>query len=128
MNKIKVESYKLKSVTGEILEKIPDSSKPLNIDLKHVSKIKYNNDNKLAIMFLESTINPIPKSLFQVKIIHEIRFSYEKEISGKELFRNSPELSQNLGTQISHLVSIITKELIGTNIILPPNMNFKSIY
>lgn len=128
MNKIKINKMNLKSVSGKLLNKIPDKSKPLNIDLKHICKINYNGKNNSAIMHMDSIINPNPKALFEIKISHEIHFNYDEEISSKNLFLQSPELSQNIGIQISHLVSIISKELIGTHIILPPNMNFESIF
>ena len=116
---------KLQLVSGELLPQVPSRDKVLNIESKHYYRIFMNQDKTFAFFDLDTFVSPIPMELFQIKLSHRIQITCMDGIKRENLKKEAYSICDSVGGQISYLVSSISKELIGSHIVLPPHLNQK---
>lgn len=118
----RIESQLIK-VEGRILPNIPDRKVPLEIESRHSYEVDVHENSPVGRIYLRTIASPTPPSLFEIEAEHRIEFE-GKEPPSREIIESvAYELCDGLGTQLSHLISILTFELIGTHIIVPPHLN-----
>lgn len=123
MLQLKTLVHQVTSLNAKLEDKIPDKAIPLNIDLTHFYKVRVRPGASKGLIELDTIVAPTPASLFRVEISHSIEFEGEGALNVFEVKQAAFDICNPCGEQISHLVSILTYELIGTHIILPPSLN-----
>jgi 5-methylcytosine-specific restriction endonuclease McrBC GTP-binding regulatory subunit McrB len=67
-----------------------------------------------------------PGVLFSIETEHIIEFMVGDEITVEEINSNIREIIAPLGAEVSYIVASITKEMIGSRMILPPILNLNT--
>ncbi len=109
-------------VTGELLPNVPNKDIPLNIDVKHFCSIREEEEG-VGVITVETIIGPTPAALFRVQMSHVLEIRWDSPVTMEDVRREAYDICSGLGNQISHITSILSYELIGTHIIIPPNLN-----
>ena len=123
MLKLERIEFQLISIEGRILPNIPDRNIPLEIESRHSYEIDFHKNSPVQRIYLRTIASPIPPALFEIEMEHRIEFEGSEPMSKEVIESIAYDLCDGLGTQMSHLISILTFELIGTHIIVPPHLN-----
>lgn len=67
-----------------------------------------------------------PGALFSIEIEHIIELMADEEITVGEINNNIEKIIAPLGAEVSYIVASITKEMIGSRMILPPILNLNT--
>lgn len=98
-----------------LLENIPDRSEPLDIHVSH----------QVAIEQLEgdTEVGPRPSSLFYLQIDQSIHVAFTEAVSLDRVREMAYDLASQGANALSLLIANLTRELIGTAIMVPPQLN-----
>lgn len=122
INNIKRRKYYLNMIHAKKIDEKPeyDSAKVLQ---KTEYEILENKDDKLS-MKISTKIFMEPEAFFSIEMEHIIEYILKYPISNTEVEKAIDILVKPLGSEISFLVSSITKEMLNTRVILPPKLDF----
>ncbi|NLY17797.1 MAG: hypothetical protein GX045_02310 [Clostridiaceae bacterium] len=124
-NKIKTSKFYVNKVTAEKINK-GHSDEPLSINQEAVCTILENSNDYLSIK-VNNKISFKPEALFSVEIEHIMEFKLKDKMTDKEIKDNINEIVIPLGGVSSYIVSSITKEMIGSHLILPPTIEIRKV-
>lgn len=125
IEKIKARRYHLNRVVANNIDKDPDDL-AINIKRDTICSILENTKDYLSIkvnikIFLE------PEALFSIEMEYIIEFKLEDKMTDKDIEDNISTLISPLAQESSYLAASLTKEIIGTLIILPPDLEVSEV-
>lgn len=118
LKKLKRKEFYLNKITAKKIDKVPSDAK-ININQHTSCKIMKNSDGNLFIKVITKTFIK-PAALFSADIEYIMKFESEEGITDKEIEDNINEIVMPLGGMNSYIIASITKEMLGTHLILPP--------
>lgn len=111
-----------------IATKIDKKPSDVTVDVNHETKyVILNNTKESLVIRVDTRISVEPEALFSIELEHIIEFMLNEEITNEEIENNIEKIIGSLGTEISYIVASITKEMIGSHMILPPVININTI-
>lgn len=113
----KRKSY-LNKIVATKINKIPEGT-AVNVDQETKYKILNNSVESIVIEVNTKTFIK-PEALFSIEIEHVIELIPTEEITDAEINSNIEEITAHLGAEVSYIIASITKEMIGSHMILPP--------
>lgn len=119
-------SVQLKGFSGQVLDKIPDRSKPLNINVSHKARVEKVEGTKTYLYHLSTDVAPEPRALFTCQVNQVIQVDFVQDLAIQEAKNVSYDLCSQAANLLSFLIGTMTKELIDTPIIIPPSLNFEA--
>lgn len=122
---ILVKSKKRRSYLNKVdairMDKKPDGT-TVKVNQETEYTILNNSKENISIKVNTKTFME-PEALFSIEIEHIIEFAVDEEITAEEINSNIEEIIAPLGAEVSYIIASITKEMIGSHIILPPVLN-----
>ena len=119
-------SVQLKGISGQVLDEIPDRSKPLNIHVVHKVKIERVKGSKTYRYYLSTDVAPKPVTLFTCQVDQLIQVEFAQGLKDEKAEELAYDLCSQAANQLSFLIAMITRELIDTPIMIPPSLNRES--
>ncbi|MDI9475520.1 MAG: hypothetical protein ACOX0L_00635 [Natronincolaceae bacterium] len=104
-------------------KKLDDTAVSVNQETKY--KVLNNPEGGISISVNTKTFVE-PGVLFSIETEHIIEFMVGDEITVEEINSNIREIIAPLGAEVSYIVASITKEMIGSRMILPPILNLNT--
>lgn len=117
---IKARRYYLKKIIANKIEKRPDTK-----EIKIAQEIKHsilNNNNEHLTININIKTFLEPEALFSIELEYIIEFKLNNALRNDEVKKNINKLISPLGQEVSYTISSITKEMLGTPIVLPPKL------
>ena len=119
--KNKIGRIYLNKVVAIRIDKKPDDTA---ISVNQGTEYTILNNSKRGISIKVNTKTFMePEVLFSIEIEHIIEFMVDGEITVEEINNNIEEIITPLGAEVSYIIASITKEMIGSRMILPPILN-----
>ncbi|NLJ57677.1 MAG: hypothetical protein GX339_02410 [Tissierellia bacterium] len=118
---IKLRRFYLRKIEATRIDKNPEQE-----TLKMFQKAKYEileNKGEKVLIKLSTEIVVEPETLFSIKAEHIIEYILKGPVSNEEIEENIDILLSPLGSELSYIISTISKEMINTRIILPPKLD-----
>lgn len=106
-----------------LLENIPDRSEPLDIHVSHQVEIQQLEGGTEAVYQLHTEVGPRPSSLFYLQIDQSIHVAFTEAVSLDQVREMAYDLASQGANALSLLIANLTRELIGTAIMVPPQLN-----
>lgn len=105
-------------------KKIEKKTEPTPVELIQDSmyKILENKEENVTIQ-VNTKVYMKPEALFDIEIEHIIEYIFKDVISDMEIEESIDELLNPLGSEVSFIISAISKDMLNTRIILPPKIN-----
>lgn len=117
---IKRRSY-LNEIRAIRIDKRPDET---TVDVNQKTKyIISDNSEKNIVIKVNTETFLKPEALFSIEIEHVIELMVDREITDENIHNNIKEIIAPLGAEVSYIIASITKEMIGSHVILPPVLN-----
>lgn len=116
-------SIRLDGFSGNLLEKIPDRNKALDIEVAHRVKIDQMEGGTEAVYHLYTDVAPSPRALFTCQVDQDIHVEFTEAVSKEEVEDMAYQICSNGANQLSFIVASMTRELIETPILLPTSLN-----
>lgn len=116
-------SIRLDGFSGNLLEKIPDRNKALDIKVAHRVKIDQMEGGTEAVYHLYTDVAPSPQALFTCQVDQDIHVEFTEAVSKEEVETMAYQICSNGANQLSFIVASMTRELIETPILLPTSLN-----
>lgn len=91
----------------------------VNYKLNVAYKIVENNDGVVNIK-VKVNSNFIPDFLFKAAMDFNVIVEYEKKVDNKDIIENIGDIIYPIGSEVSYLLSTITKSMSDMPLILPP--------
>ena len=113
----------LEKCTGGLLENIPDRSEPLDIHVNHQVGIEQLEGGTEVVYHLHTEVGPRPRSLFYLQIDQSIHVAFTEAVSLDQVREMAYDLASQGANALSLLIANLTRELIGTAIMVPPQLN-----
>lgn len=113
----------LEKCTGGLLENIPDRSEPLDIHVNHQVGIEQLEGGTEVVYHLHTEVGPRPRSLFYLQIDQSIHVAFTEAVSLDRVREMAYDLASQGANALSLLIANLTRELIGTAIMVPPQLN-----
>ena len=113
----------LEKCTGGLLENIPDRSEPLDIHVSHQVGIEQLEGGTEVVYHLHTEVGPRPRSLFYLQIDQSIHVAFTEAVSLDQVREMAYDLASQGANALSLLIANLTRELIGTAIMVPPQLN-----
>jgi hypothetical protein len=118
LTKIRNSSFYLDKITAKKINKKPDYTQ-VNINQHTVCTIlEGSGDNLLIKVNIKTFLEP--EALFSIEMEYIMEFEFKEEITDKEIKDNIDEIIAPLGRVSSYIIASITKEMLGSYMILPP--------
>lgn len=122
---ILIKNIKRRSYLNEIrairIDKRPDET---TVDVNQKTKyIISDNSEKNIVIKVNTETFLKPEALFSIEIEHVIELMVDREITDENIHNNIKEIIAPLGAEVSYIIASITKEMIGSHVILPPVLN-----
>lgn len=121
LNKLIRRSIKLLSVEAKALE-IPRDSDSLEFDSHTDCVVKEtDSENEYIVNATVKAFNE-PAALFDMTFSYQITLKFGDYTTKEEVEENAPVLIGNIGSEVSYMIAVLTNEMFGTKIIVPPLM------
>ena len=125
LSKTKRRRLYLNKVVANKIDKEPEDT-TVNINQDTVCVILENTKEMLSIK-VNTKIFIEPEVLFSIEIEHIMEFILREKITDEEIEKNIDEIVAPLGAEISYIIASLTKEMLGSHIILPPGIKVNNI-
>lgn len=125
LGKIKSRWYHLNNVVAKNIDKTPEGS-TIDIGQNTECSILKNTEDYLSIK-VNIQVFVKPEALFSMDLEYIIEFELEEKITDGEIDDNIDILISPLEQETSYLIATLTKYIIGTYIILPPQLEVSEI-
>lgn len=112
--------FYLNKIEARKIDKEPEQD-IVDITQETEYEIIENNEKTLSIELKTKTFIE-PEALFCIEMEHVIEYILKDTISEKDVRENINALLSPLGNEISFLISVLTREMINTRVILPPSI------
>ena len=106
-----------------LLENIPDKSKPLDIHVNHQVEIQQLEGGTEAVYQVKTQVGPRPQALFYLEIHQSVHAAFTGPVSLDQAKEMAYDLASQGANALSLLIANLTRELIGTAIMVPPQLN-----
>lgn len=123
---IKKLQVRLEECKGKLLEQSPDPSKPLDIHVDHYYSFQQMEEETAALYRLHTKVSPRPEALFVIEIDQSIHAVFGEALPMDQVDKMAYDLCSQGASALSLLVGNLSKELIDTAIIIPPQLNKNS--
>lgn len=123
--KIKNVGFYLNKISAKKINKEP-ADNTIDMDQDAVCTILENSKNNLSIKVNTKT-SLKPEALFSVEMEYIMELEFNEEMTEKEIEDNINEIVTPLGAVSSYIIASITKEMLGSHIILPPTINVSKV-
>lgn len=115
----------INKISANKIDKKPEDN---TINLNQISDYQIiENSKELLIIKVINKINLEPEALFSMDIEYIMEFELKEEIKEEYIKANIDNIIRPLGPEISFMIATITKEMIGSRIILPPAISINNI-
>ncbi|MBV4430691.1 hypothetical protein KM803_04990 [Clostridium tyrobutyricum] len=105
-------------------KKIPFKKETDKVSFKSIAKysIKNNKDGQVIIL-LKINSGFVPEIFLNVKFEFIANIKFESPVKDSDIQENIEDILYPLGSRISYLISVITREMDGDNLIVPPSID-----
>ncbi|MGB9975806.1 hypothetical protein [Thermovenabulum sp.] len=124
-HKIKRKRFYLNKINAIKINKEPsDNTISINQDASY--SILEKSKDRLSVK-VNTKFFVEPEALFSIELEYIIEFELNEEITDKEIEDNINEMITPVGGVSSYIVASITKEMLGSYLILPPTLKVSKV-